>query len=230
MRRLLLVLLCLLPVALHAQQRPRPQYQCGAQPSLDSITTAGSKWLACEHAYWSSVYRAAKMLSRYSGIDGNCLTLYSEVYADVARAFYRGAWAEANTAKSGLTCAAGRQVRIDSEAISLLCTNERWTPDRAMTINCPDPMAQNEQVNTTGSYEELPDGYSLMVRNNSAARTVKITEWTVYDCTGVRGSVCARHTRPVIIGPGQMVELGRVIKEPGRAFSFQWNYQAEFLE
>ncbi|MBW8772887.1 MAG: hypothetical protein JF590_06325 [Gemmatimonadetes bacterium] len=47
----------------------------------------------------------------------------------------------------------------------------------------------------------------------------------------MKGNVCARHTKPVLVGPGQTVELGRVEKEPGLGgFSYQWNYVAEFVE
>jgi hypothetical protein len=70
-----------------------------------------------------------------------------------------------------------------------------------------------------------------VLRNNSPARTVRITEWTVWDCSGVRGNICARHTKPVLIGPGQTVELGRIEKESGMGgLSYQWNYVAEFVE
>lgn len=188
-------------------------------------------WLACDHAYWSSVYRAAKMLGRYSGIEGSCLDQYAEVYRDVAAMFARGNWAAANTAKAQLTCAAGRAVRIDSESISLLCTDQRWTPEGALTLNCPDPAGQHEEVSLTGSYDELPDGYTILLHNNSAVRSVRVTEWTLYNCQGIRGSICQRHTKPVIIGPGQTVELGRAIKESGyNGYNFQWNWSAEFVE
>jgi hypothetical protein len=42
-----------------AQQRPRPQYQCGTPPAMDSVTVEGSRWLACDNGYWGSVYLAA---------------------------------------------------------------------------------------------------------------------------------------------------------------------------
>lgn len=227
----LLALIALVPSPVAAQSRPRPQYQCGAAPGLDSITTEGSRWLACDSDYWGSVYLAAKMLVRYSGIDANCLGDYSTTYRTAARQYLQGQWAEANLAKSRLTCAAGRPVRIDSESISLLCTDTRWTVANAGMVNCPDPMRQSEAVNTTGRLDENGNGYSLMVRNNSAARTIRVTEWTVWDCIGVRGSVCQRHTRPIGIGPGQTVEIGRVEKEAGLGgFNFQWNYVAEMVE
>lgn len=228
---LLVAALGLVPTLLAAQQRPRPQYQCGDQPSLDSVTTAGSRWLACNHNYWSSVYRAAKMLNRYSGIDGNCLQQYSEVYEEVARKFMAGDWAAANLAKGNLTCAAGRQVRIDSEAISLLCTDSRWTIENAGFLTCPDPMAQHEAINVTGWSEEEQNGYTLMVRNNSPVRTVRLTEWTVYDCINIKGSICGRHTQPVVLRPGQSTDLGRVQKDsPMGGFQYRWNWVAEFVE
>ncbi|MBW8772888.1 MAG: hypothetical protein JF590_06330 [Gemmatimonadetes bacterium] len=117
-----------------AQQRPRPQYQCGSAPSLDSVNTEGSRWQACENDYWGSVYLAAKMLNRFSGIDGNCLADYSTTYRDAARLFLTGHWAEANLAKARLNCAAGRQVRIDPEAATRRGTVTPWwsatTPPR----------------------------------------------------------------------------------------------------
>jgi len=226
-----LLVLCVLATSLQAQARPRPQYQCGTQPALDSVTTQGSRWLSCDHNYWSSVYRAAKMLSRYSGIDGACLEQYSATYATAARAFLAGAWADANLAKSRLTCAAGKQVRIDSESISMLCTDARWTLENAGLLSCPDPLAQNERPNVTGWSEEISSGYILMVRNNSPARTVRITEWTVYDCFGVRGSTCSVHTKPVILGPGQSTELGKVEKESQMGgMQYRWNWVSEFVE
>jgi hypothetical protein len=216
---------------LQSQARPRPQYQCGPQPTLDSVTTEGSKWLSCEHNYWSSVYRAAKMLSRYEGIEGNCLEQFSQGFREAAGQFLTGRWAEGNTTKARLTCAAGRQVRIDTESISLLCTDQRWTVQNAGIVNCPDPMAQNEQVNLSGWSENRGDTQVLMVRNNSAARVVRITEWTVYDCMNLRGSICRRHTRPVIIRPGQSAELIELRPEQlGREWRYQWSWVAEFVE
>lgn len=228
---LFLALLGFVGAPLSAQQRPRPQYQCGAQPALDSITTTGSRWLSCDHQYWSSVYRAAKMLHRYSGIDANCLEQYSAVYREAADKFLAGAWSEANLAKGQLTCAAGHQVRIDTESISMLCTNARWTPENAGQVNCPDPLAQTEQVNVTGWSNEVVDGLELMVRNNSPARTIRIKEWTVFDCIGVRGSICGRHTEPVILGPGQSTDLGKVQKDSQMGgFQYRWSWVAEFVE
>lgn len=227
----ILLVTLLTPSTAGGQQRPRPQYQCGPQPALDSTTTEGSRWLSCDHNYWSSVYRAAKMLSRYSGIDGNCLMEYSAAYQDAARLYLAARWAEANLAKSRLTCAAGKPVRIDSEAISLLCTDSRWTVANAGLLECPDVMAQNEAVNVTGWSEEAGNGVALMVRNNSPARTVIVTEWTVYDCVGVKGSVCTRHTRPVRLGPGQSTDLGRVEKDSQMGgFSYRWGWVAEFAD
>lgn len=222
---------CVVVPTLHAQTRPRPQLQCGPQPSLDSVTTPGARWLSCTHNYWSSVYLAAKMLSRYEGIEPNCLEQYSEVYKRAATQFLRGEWAEANQAKAALTCAAGRQVKIDPEAISMLCTDQRWTMENAGIVNCPDRLAQTEQVNVTGWSEEELNGYVLMVRNNSAARTVRITEWTVYDCVNIKGSICGRHTKAVVLRPGQSTDLGKVQKDYANGgFQYRWNWQAEFLD
>lgn len=222
---------CILSPALEAQSRPRPQFQCGPQPSLDTMTTAGARWLSCNHNYWSSVYLAAKLLSRYEGIESNCLEQYSEVYKTAAMKFLRGEWAEANQAKAALTCAAGRQVRIDSEAISMLCVDQRWTPENAGLVNCPDRLAQMEQVNLTGWSEEIQNGYILMIRNNSAARTARITEWTVYDCLNVKGSICGQHTKPIVLRPGESTDLGRVQQDYANGgLQYRWNWRAEFLD